>query len=297
MRLTFSRFTVFAILVMSISLLSACGGGGGGTSTPPASSSISGKVNLVVSGTVSLTITQNGTVIASTTTSTGSYAFPNMPNGTYTVTPSLAGFTFSPASQTITVANGNVTVPDFTATAVSTSFTVSGKVTLNGAAQQGVTVTIAGAGTGTTTTDANGNYSFSGVNNGSCTITPSATGFSYAPLSQTITVANGDVSVPDFTATAIASTFTVSGTVSLNGTGLAGVAVTISGTGTGGIITGADGSYSFTGVRNGSYTLTPSLAGFTFAPASSTFSVNNGNVNGQNFVAAPDGTGTVIITF
>jgi len=294
-----SAIVVFLLVGMSLFLF-GCGGGGSASTPPAAPQAISGKVNLNGAGLAGVSVALGGAAagISTTTNSTGGYGFSGVSNGTYTITPSIAGFTFFPASQTINVANGNYTVPDFTATAVSTSFTVSGRVTLNGAPQSGVTVTIAGAGTGSTTTLADGSYSFSSVSNGNCTITPSAAGFTYSPLSQAITVANADATVPDFTATtAIASTFTVSGTVSLNGTGLAGVAVTISGAGSGVVITGDGGSYSFIGVRNGSYTLTPSLAGNTFAPASSSFSVSNANVTGQDFAATPDGTGTVIITF
>jgi len=39
-------------------------------------------------------------------------------NGTYTLTPSETGFTFTPASQSVTVSGNAVTVPVFTATAV-----------------------------------------------------------------------------------------------------------------------------------------------------------------------------------
>jgi hypothetical protein len=53
-------------------------------------------------------------------------------------------------------------------------YAISGSITLNGAALVGATVTLSGASSATTTTDANGNYSFTGLDNGSYTVTPSS---------------------------------------------------------------------------------------------------------------------------
>ena len=49
----------------------------------------------------------------------------------------------------------------------------------------------------------------------------------------------------------------------------------------------ATGNYSFTGLLNGSYTVTPGKAGFTFAPASQAVTVSSRNVSGVNFAAQP----------
>ena len=46
-------------------------------------------------------------------------------DGTYTVTPTKTGFTFSPTSRSVTIAGTSVTGVDFTATAIAT-FSVSG---------------------------------------------------------------------------------------------------------------------------------------------------------------------------
>lgn len=79
------------------------------------------------------------------------------------------------------------------------------------------------------------------------------------------------------------STYSVSGTVSSNGSALAGVTITLSGTSTVSATTDAGGNYSFTGLANGSYTLTPSLAGRSFAPAIASVMVNNANSSANNF--------------
>ncbi|WP_286355427.1 SdrD B-like domain-containing protein [Geothrix oryzae] len=49
--------------------------------------------------------------------------------------------------------------------------------------------------------------------------------------------------------------------------------------------TGSSGSYSFTGLANGSYSVTPSLSGYAFTPANSAVTLNEANVSGQNFTS------------
>jgi succinate-acetate transporter protein len=56
---------------------------------------------------------------------------------------------------------------------------VSGRITAGGSGLSGVTVTL---GSLTTTTDANGNYSFSNVPDGTYTVTPSLTGYTFNPV-------------------------------------------------------------------------------------------------------------------
>ena len=52
------------------------------------------------------------------------------------------------------------------------------------------------------------------------------------------------------------------------------------------VSTNSSGQFSFTGLANGSYTLTPSLAGYTFSPANRSVTINGANVTGQNFTGA-----------
>lgn len=53
--------------------------------------------------------------------------------------------------------------------------------------------------------------------------------------------------------------------------------------------TGAGGAFAFTGLADGTYVLTPTLAGYTFTPPSLTVNVSGADVSGQGFVAAPAG--------
>jgi len=78
------------------------------------------------------------------------------------------------------------------------------------------------------------------------------------------------------------SSWGISGTV----TGATAVTVNLTGAANASTTTEASGNYSFGSLANGSYTLTPSKADYTFSLASIAVTVNGGNVTGQNFVSA-----------
>jgi PKD repeat protein len=81
------------------------------------------------------------------------------------------------------------------------------------------------------------------------------------------------------------TTYTISGTVATAaGAGISGVTVSTGGNST---TTNASGAYTLSGLINGTYTLTPSRAGFTFSPTSRSVTVADANVTGQNFTGTP----------
>jgi photosystem II stability/assembly factor-like uncharacterized protein len=81
-----------------------------------------------------------------------------------------------------------------------------------------------------------------------------------------------------------ASSYTISGQVTLSGSGLSGVTMTLIGSQSGAATTDGFGNYSFTVPAGGNFTVTPSLAGYTFTPPSQTFSNLSGNQT-ANFTA------------
>ena len=100
-----------------------------------AGSQVSGQFSLTQScgssGTVPpITVSINTSPVQTTTSNNGSYGFASIPNGTYTITPSISGASsvFYPATQTVTVNNGAVTA-NFN---VSIGYTVSGNVSYSG---------------------------------------------------------------------------------------------------------------------------------------------------------------------
>ena len=175
-------------------------------------------------------------------------------------------------------------------------YSISGSITLNGAALAGATVTLSGASSATTTTDANGNYSFTGLSNGSYTITPTLIGYNFSNTSDAVTINGASVTVSTEIATSSSSsTYSISGTVTSGGAPLSGVTITLSGTSSGTATTDTNGDYSFTGLADGSYTVTPSLAGYTFtSPIDVT--LNGADSASNNFVATSTTNPTYFIS-
>jgi hypothetical protein len=84
----------------------------GTVSMPVATYSISGNA-----GTTGATVTAGSQ--GATSDASSNYTIGNLANGTYTVTPSKSGCTFSPASQSVSVSGANVTGINFTASCSS----------------------------------------------------------------------------------------------------------------------------------------------------------------------------------
>ncbi len=223
------------------------------------------------------TVNAVGPVTTSTTAdASGNYTFSAMTNGSYTLTPGNTGFIFSPTSQNVIVNSSNATIPAFTATAQT--FAITG--TISGAGGNGATVNLGGAASATTTANASGGYSFLGLANGSYTVTPTKTGFTMTPSSQPVTI-NGANATANFSSAA--QTFTISGTIS--GSGASGTTVSLSGAATATTTTNSSGAYSFSGLANGSYTVTASRTGFIMTPASQAVTINGASQT-ANFSSA-----------
>jgi hypothetical protein len=80
-------------------------------------------------------------------------------------------------------------------------------------------------------------------------------------------------------------TYTVSGQVTVDGSGLAGVTVTLAGAASASTVTNASGTFSFAQLANGSYTLTAAKAGYIVTPSSMSVTVDNADLPEQNFTA------------
>ena len=121
-------------------------------------------------------------------------------------------------------------------------------------------------------TESDGSYEFSHLREGGTfTVSAAKPHFTMAPPSQSFNNLNSNQTL-NFTATATnAPFFTISGQVTDNGAGLAGVTMTLSGSQPGIRTTDNNGNYSFEVAGGGNYTITPSALGFTFGPSSQTF--------------------------
>ena len=220
--------------------------------------------------TVALTGALSATTIAD---GSGNYSFTGLPDGVYAVTPSNAGYVFTPGGQSVTVNGASVTAVDFSARVI---LTITGNIGSPGG--PGATVLLTGASTASTTADANGNYTFNGLANGSYTVTPVNAGYVFSPASQAITL--GSTSATANFTSAVA-TYGISGTIS----GPGGANATVSLTGTSSATTTADGTgnYSFGGLLNGTYIVTAGNPGYVFTPASLNVVISTASFTGLNF--------------
>ncbi len=168
------------------------------TAVPPQTYSISGGITNGAGATVVL----SGQSSARTTTdSSGNYSFAGLSNGSYNDHPSKSGYTFSPATLTANISGANRSGENFTATANTQGYSISGSLSpsANGA---GATLTLGGGSTATVTADGSGNYGFGGLANGTYKVTPSKTGYTFTPATQSVVVNGGNATAINFTAAA-----------------------------------------------------------------------------------------------
>jgi hypothetical protein len=252
---------------------------------PPPTYSLSGTITPAAGGNGTMVTLSGAASASSMANSSGAFSFLGLKNGTYTLTPSRTGYTFSPTSQNVTVNGATVTGVSFTATQqVNPTYSISGTITPT-AGGNGATVTLSGTANGSTTANSSGAFTFSGLANGSYTLTPSRTGYTFSPTSQNVTVSGAAVSGVSFTATQqVNPTYSISGTISPTAGG-SGAKVTLNGAASATTTANTSGNYTFTGLSNGTYAVTPSLAGYTFSPTSQSATVNGANVTGVNFTA------------
>jgi formylglycine-generating enzyme required for sulfatase activity len=179
-------------------------------------------------------------------------------------------------------------------TAPPPRYAISGLVTVDVAGLADVTVTLTGGRTVTATTREDGSYSFTGLVDGDYTVTPSKEGYTFTPDSLQVSVSGADVTGQDFVAGAVVRTYSISGTVIESEMGLSGVTVALSGDDTDSTTTGPDGEYGFTELPDGSYTVTPAKADYTFTPASVPVAVAGADVAGRDFTAIAHSPGDTL---
>lgn len=227
----------------------------GRLSRAPDGSSLSGV-------TVSLTGTQTG---VQTTDSEGRYSFSLFSGGNYTVAPTEAHYSFSPAAFTVNNLSAN-RVADFMGSL--NSYAIGGQVFANtGMVLAGATVTLSGDQADSTITDTDGSFLFSNLAaGGNYVISVSRENYTFSRSSQSFS----DLLSDQYLAfEGVLLNYTIGGRLAkADGAPLAGALVRLSGGLGSTSITGADGNYSFTVHGEDNYTVSASLAGYSFAPAS-----------------------------
>jgi hypothetical protein len=196
---------------------------------------------------------------SATTDANGAYRFTDVAVGEYSVIISdyPADVTFPSTARVVLITSpGQVLTVDFDGSFIRTS-ALAGFVMVEGVGVPGVTVTVTGPhGSFNAVTDADGAFLFQGLRAGDYTVSISDVPAEavFEQTSQSVTVALGQTAYLDFLGTLGGSgQGTVQGTVSVEGTGLPDVTVTLDGVPT---ITDANGAYQFTSVGAGAHSLT-----------------------------------------
>lgn len=112
------RFSDLALATFALlNFLGGCGGGSSSSqSVNPNTFTISGTISPSSGGSGS-TLTLSGPTAGSTTAdASGNYFFTGLANGTYVVSPTHSGYTFSPSLQTVTINGANAAGVNFTTT-------------------------------------------------------------------------------------------------------------------------------------------------------------------------------------
>jgi hypothetical protein len=198
----------------------------------------------------------------------GNYSITVPYNWTGTVTPSKAGYTFTPDQRNYTNVLADDPGEDYTATAIT--YTISGNAGVSGA-------TISFTGGTPVIADGSGDYSITVPYNWSGTVTPSKAGYTFTPDQRNYTNVLADDPGEDYTATAI--TYTISGNAEVEG-------VTITFDGGTPVLTDSNGDYSITVPYNWTGTVTPSKAGYTFTPAYRNYEGVLADQTNQNFTTS-----------
>jgi hypothetical protein len=98
------------------------------------------------------------------------------------------------------------------------------------------------------------------------------------------------------TPTPTAQTYSISGTITPS-SGASGATITLSGATSATTAGDSSGNYSFTGLGNGTYAVTPSNRGFAFSPTSQNAAVNGANISGMNFAATPQSVHSIALSW
>jgi len=264
-----------------------------------------------------VTITFSNEGGTTTTDSEGNYSHTVSYGWSGTATPSLAGYTFDPATRTYTDVTSDQADQDHSATLLT--YIISGNVSLASSSeemkaaegisgakmiglprnlqedkvreasssgkiriQSGLSEVVMSGLPGNPQTDASGNYSATVDYGWSGTVTPTLAGYTFSPPSKSYSDVTSD-QTQDYTATAI--TPAISGAAETSdGKGVAGVEITFSNEG-GTTTTDSEGNYSHTVSYSWSGTATPSLAGYTFDPATRTYTDVTSDQTDQDYTA------------
>lgn len=214
----------------------------------------------------------------------GAYSFDLPADASYTLTPSQKGLNFNPPSFTIARLDRDRPNINFVATPYD-QVRISGEVTDNaGAPLPDVLIGLGGDETSIVSGSATGFYSFMVRSGGNYTVTPARNGYNFSPATRSLNNFTQNTESVNFVGTPV-PTFSISGVVAdSGGNPMMDVAVMLTGPANNTVATAPNGSYAFSGLPQGNYTVTPILEGFAFVPPSRVLSNIAGDQVNVSFV-------------
>ena len=241
------------------------------SSTKIISYEISGTITEGGTPSANVDVNINGNVTTSVKTdANGNYIFAALPEGTYTITPNLSGFSFAPVNQSVYIITSSVTGIDFTATPDSST---TYKLTVEN-----------GTGSGNFAENANVNITAT-IPGGKTFKEWSGDGAQYAAdknsATTTITMPNHDITITANFQNITVNTYSISGTIS--GDIISGV--TISADSTHSAVSDSSGNYTINDLTAGSYTVKPVYNGYTFSPSERSVTVNDTDISAVDFTS------------
>ncbi|MCD6351708.1 MAG: carboxypeptidase regulatory-like domain-containing protein, partial [Armatimonadetes bacterium] len=216
------------------------------------------------------------------TNASGYYEVTGLAAGRYEVRPQLTNWAFTPQFKVVDVPPDQLGV-DFTAVP---GYDIRGTIKkTNGSGLKGVTVS---AGSYSTVTDGAGRYVLADLPPGTHTVVPSLQGWSFDPPSRDVQLTDHNVNNQNFTASPVR--YSISGRIATSlGDPVADVRVRVydeGGSQVAWVKTAAPGTYVFTDLAPGRYTVRPEKNGFAFDPTETTLDLA-GDTAGVDFEALP----------
>ena len=205
----------------------------------------------------------------------GYYTITDVISGSYTITPTLSNYAFTPPIRNITVPT-DALGQDFIGEMLV--YTISGRITdVGGDPLSGVSLS---AGPDySAVSDSQGYYTITDVISGSYTITPTLSNYAFTPPIRNVTVPL-DALGQDFIGEMLV--YTISGRITdVGGDPLSGVSLSAGPDYS--AVSDSQGYYTITEVISGSYTITPTLSNYTFSPPIRNVTVPPDAI-GQDFV-------------
>ena len=181
------------------------------------------------------------------------------------VTPTMAGYSFSPSSVSYTNITADLPNRNFTATQITT-VTISGTTDMNGVTMSGLP--------GNPVSSGGGFYSVVVPYGWSGTVTPILAGYIFNPTGRSYVYVSTDLSAQVYAASQLMN-FTISGTTGVDGVTMTGLP--------GDPITSGGGLYSAIVPYGWSGTVTPTKAGYSFSPASISYTDITADMSGRDF--------------